>query len=180
MYPKLEWAKRKSSWWRRKGKNRNKGITGFSDEQISSDKNPTNEESSAVATSKENLQVEDSIIQISNTGTLIHNWFARDDLKQNMVAYAYKLWGMDFVKMIECENWNRDIKAVGDSGKAFWLCQINTNYHKLPANYKENRVVQVETCYKKRKNGTKFYGPSRIIKGQKCSSYVSNRFTLEK
>ena len=124
-------------------------------------------------------EAENSIIQINYTGTLIHKWFKRDDPKQKMVAYAYKLWWMDFVKLIECENWNRNIKAVWDSGKAFWLCQMNTNYHKLPAEYKTNWVVQVEYCYKKRKSWTKFYWPSRIVKWVKCSTYVKDRFILE-
>lgn len=124
-------------------------------------------------------EAENNIIQINYTWTLIHKWFARDDIKQKYVQYAYKLWWMDFVKLIECENWNRNIKAIGDSWKAFWLCQMNTNYHKLPDWYKDNWVIQVEYCYKKRKSWTKYYWPSRIIKGQKCSSYVSNRFILE-
>ena len=124
-------------------------------------------------------EAENSIIQINYTGTLIHKWFKRDDPKQKMVAYAYKLWWMDFVKLIECENWNWNIKAVWDSGKAFWLCQMNTNYHRLPTEYKTNWVVQVEYCYKKRKSWTKFYGPQRIIKWKKCYDYVSDRFTLK-
>ena len=124
-------------------------------------------------------EAENNIIQLNYTGTLIHKWFKRDDERQKYVQYAYKLGWMDFVKLIECENWNWSLKAVGDWGKAFWLCQINTNYHKLPENYKTSWQVQVETCYKKRKGWTKFYWPNRIVKGQKCSYYVSNRFILE-
>lgn len=124
-------------------------------------------------------QAEESIIRINYDGKLIHKWFKADDEKQKMVAYAYKLWWMDFVKLIECENWNRNIKAVGDNGHAFWLCQMNDLYHKLPAEYKTNRVVQVEYCYKKWKSWTKFYWPSRIVKWVKCSTYVKDRFILE-
>jgi len=109
----------------------------------------------------------------------VHKWFSENDIKQKYVQYAYKLWWMDFVKLIECENWNWDINAVGDSGKAFWLCQMNTNYHKLPADYKTDWVVQIETCYKKWKHGTRFYWPNRVIRGQKCSSYVADRFILK-
>jgi hypothetical protein len=122
-------------------------------------------------------EAENNIIQINYTGTLIHKWFKRDDPKQKMVAYAYKLWWMDFVKLIECENWNRNIKAVWDSGKAFWLCQMNTNYHKLPEDYYTTWQVQVELCYQKWKEWTKFYWPSRIVKGKRCSEYVKDRFT---
>lgn len=124
-------------------------------------------------------EADKNVIQLNYTGTLVHKWLKADDPKQKMVAYAYKLWWMDFVKLIECENWNRNIKAIGDSGKAYWLCQMNVNYHKLPADYKTNRVVQVEYCYKKWKSWTKFYGPQRIIKWKKCANYVSDRFILE-
>ena len=95
-----------------------------------------------------------------------------------MVQYAYKLWGMDFVTMIECENWNWNIKAIWDGGHAFGLCQMNTNYHKLPEWYKDIWQVQVEYCYKKWSTGTKFYWPSRKIKGQTCSNYVLDRFEI--
>lgn len=92
------------------------------------------------------------------------------------------MWGLDFVKTIECENWQRNLNAVWDNGNAYGLCQMNRLYHKdIPADYYTNvnwiqRQTQIEYCYKKRKWGTKFYWPSRIIKGQKCASYVSNRF----
>lgn len=118
-------------------------------------------------------------IHLNYTWTLIHKWFKEDDEKQKMVAYAYKLWWMDFVKLIECENWNRNIHAIGDWWYAFWLCQINVNYHKLPEWFKENRQTQVEYCYDKFLQGTKFYGPSRLIKWVKCSKYVENRFILK-
>ena len=121
----------------------------------------------------------DNIIKLNYTGTLIHKWFKRDDIKQKYVQYAYKLGGMDFVYMIECENGNRNLNAVGDNGRAFWLCQMNTRYHKLPADYKTNWVVQVEYCYNKWKSWVAFYWPSRIVKGQKCYNYVKSRFILE-
>lgn len=124
-------------------------------------------------------QADETVIQINYTGTLIHKWFKENDIKQKMVWYAYKLGWMDFVKLIECENWNWNYRAIWDNGKAFWLCQMNVNYHKLPADYKWNWVVQVEYCYKKWKWWTKFYGPSRIVKWVKCSSYVDNRFILK-
>ena len=95
-----------------------------------------------------------------------------------MVQYAYSLWWLDFVTLIECENWNRNIHAVGDSWKAYWLCQINTNYHRLPENFKTDWRVQIEECYRKRKWWTRFYWPSRIVKGVKCYKYVQSRFTI--
>ena len=194
MYRKLEYWKSKTPWYSWESKNRDKWIEGFSDEQISSDKNhseesylepnPTFEEIEEEIRVIEEVDkllndTENNLMKLNYTWTLIHKWFDRNDLRQKMVAYAYKLWGLDFVKLIECENGNRDIKAIGDIGKAFWLCQMNTNYHKLPAEYKDNRVVQVEYCYKKWKWWTKYYWPNRKIKGVKCSTYVSDRFILE-
>ena len=85
-------------------------------------------------------EAENNIIKLNYTWTLVHKWFARDDIKQKYVQYAYKLWGMDFVKLIECENGNRNINAIWDSWKAFWLCQINTRYHKLPNEYKFDSI----------------------------------------
>lgn len=60
--------------------------------------------------------------------------------------------------MIECENGNWDIHAVGDSGHARGLCQIHDRYHKdVPADYNTSWQVQVEYCYQKWSSGTKFY-----------------------
>lgn len=113
------------------------------------------------------------------TQTIIHKWFNENDEKQKYIQYAYELGWLDFVKTIECENGNWNLWAVGDWGKAFGLCQININYHKLPEDYKTDWKVQVEYCYEKWEWGTKFYWPSRIIKGQKCANYVSNRFIIK-
>lgn len=110
---------------------------------------------------------------------IIHEWFAKDDIKQKYVQYAYKLGWFDFVKMIECENWNWDIKAVGDSWNAYGLCQMNRLYHKdIPSDYKDIWQRQLEYCYQKRSTWTKFYWPDRIIKGVKCSKYIEDRFTF--
>lgn len=162
---------------------------GFKDEQSSSIKNPTIEKNEIVE------EIIDPIIQ-PNTNpneeqnpefkanfnwTIRHEWFAKDDIKQKYVQYAYKLGGMDFVIVMECENGNRDFNAVWDSWHAFWLCQMNDHYHKnFPSDYKSNWIVQVEYCFQKWKSGTKFYGPDRIIKGtnQRCKNYVKKRFTI--
>lgn len=99
---------------------------------------------------------------------------------QNIVNYAYKLGGMDFVYVLECENGSYRLDSVGDHGHAHWLCQMNDRYHKdIPADYTTNRVRAVEYCYSKWKGWTKFYWPSRRIKGQTCSNYVKSRFIFE-
>ena len=124
-------------------------------------------------------EINGSWIKLNYDGVLLHVWFSTDDYKQTLVQYAYKLWGMDFVYMIECENGNWDIGAVWDSWHAFWLCQMNDRWHKnFPEDYKTNWIVQVEYCYEKWKWWTKFYWPSRRVKWQRCYNYVKNRFLL--
>ena len=110
---------------------------------------------------------------------IIHKWYESGDYRQEYVQYAYKLGWLDFVTLLECENWLWNIKAVGDHWHAHWLCQMNDLYHKIPKEYFNSRQYQIEYCYEKYKWWTKFYGPSRIIKGQKCSSYVLDRFIIQ-
>lgn len=111
-----------------------------------------------------------------STPTIQHVWFSSEDQRQAIIQKAYDLWWLDFVLMIECENGNRDINAVGDSGKAHGLCQMNTRRHKLPKEYYTSWEYQVEYCYDKWKWGTKFYWPNRKINGQTCKNYVKSRF----
>jgi len=109
---------------------------------------------------------------------VVHEWRSKDSVVQSIVNYAYKLWWYNFVAVLECENWSYDIKARGDSWHAYWLCQMNDRYHKIPKEYFDSWQVQVEYCFQKRKQWTKFYGPWRIIKWKKCSEYVKSRFTF--
>ena len=108
-----------------------------------------------------------------------HEWFPRDSVVQDIVTYAYRLGGYDFLAVLECENGRYDTKAVGDSGNSFGLCQMNRRFHKdIPQEYYDwVWQVQVEYCYQKWKNHTVFYWPQRMIKGQKCYNYIRNRFT---
>ena len=115
---------------------------------------------------------------IENTVPIVHKWFGADDLRQKMVQYAYKLGWIDFVTMMECENWQRKLDAVWDGWKAYGLCQINTRYHSLPDGYLDTWQIQVEYCYQKRSTHTVFYWPNRRIKWQKCKDYVLDRFII--
>lgn len=109
---------------------------------------------------------------------VIHEGYPKDSVVQNIVNYAWKLWGYDFVAVLECENGSYKLDSIGDNGHAFWLCQANDIYQKdIPADYTTNWVVAVEYCYQKWKWGTRFYGPNRMIKWQKCYEYVKDRFT---
>ena len=152
----------------------NKRRNGFTTAEITATTNPTkNEVENTGSTVVENQIREEDF----NGGRIVHEWFDYNDIRQDYVNYAYKLWWWDLVYLMECENGNRSIYTRWDSWKAIGLCQMNTNYHKLPAEYYTTWQVQVELCYQKRKQWTVFYWPSRKIKWVKCSEYVKSRFT---
>lgn len=111
------------------------------------------------------------------TERIMHSGFSPDDPRQRMVAEAYDLWGLEFVSLIECENGLRNPKAVWDGGLSFWLCQLNIRRHWEPLEEEWNdRTYQLSICYQKRKWGTKFYWPQRLIWGKRCSEVVKKRF----
>lgn len=109
---------------------------------------------------------------------IIHKWFDYNDPRQDMVWYAYKLWWIEFVALIECEDWNRDIKKKWDHGYALGLCQLNKRWHKRTEDYKTKRQSQVEVCYWKRTHNTKFNWPTRKINWKLCKDYVLDRFVI--
>lgn len=85
---------------------------------------------------------------------------------------------MDFVILIECESAFRPT-VVWDSGKAYWLCQMNSLYHNIPIEYQKDWWYQINYCYDKWKNGTTFYWPSRILSSwKKCYQAVQSRFSI--
>lgn len=143
---------------------RNRWKTGFTHEQISSNKNP----------------VRDNVSQSEYQGVkIVHEWFSKDDIRQKYVQYAFQLWWIDFVKMLECENWNWSLTAIGDNWHAHGLCQAHDLYQKdIPSDFDTSWQRQVEYCYQKRSTWTIFYWPNRIIKWVKCSKYVDDRFTF--
>lgn len=116
----------------------------------------------------------------SNNKTIKHKWYKDWDLAQQVVQYAYEYTSgdMDFIYMLECESANNPL-AKWDSGKAYWICQMHSSYHDIPQQYYDDWKYQVEYCYEKYKWGTKFYWPSRMIKWQRCSDYVKDRFILD-
>ena len=149
---------------------------GFTNAEITAIPNPTKIwVENTVSTVSEN-DISDRDFQ---GGRIVHNWYSHDSIVQNIVNYAWKLWGWDFVAVLECENGRYDTKAVWDSGNSFGLCQMNRLYHKdIPQWYYDGIwQVQVEYCYQKRKSWTVYYWPSRKIKWVRCSEYVKNRFT---
>lgn len=93
-------------------------------------------------------------------------------------AYDYTSWDMDFIYLMECES-GMNPTNKWDSWKAYGLCQMNSNYHKIPQEYYDDRWYQVRYCYDKYKGWTKFYWPSRMIKWVRCSEYVKDRFLIQ-
>lgn len=123
------------------------------------------------------IQIEAQAEISPSTGRIMHSGFSPDDPRQRMVAETYDLWGLEFVSLIECENGLWNPKAVWDGGKSFWLCQLNIRRHWEPLEEERNdRTYQLSVCYQKRKWGTKFYGPQRLIWGKSCSEVAKKRF----
>ena len=114
---------------------------------------------------------------IEEEPSIWHSGFLSGDYRQEIVQEVYQLGGLDFVSLIECENGQWLTGAVGDWGKAYGLCQLNTRRHKEPLapEWKDWRN-QLSICYSKRKWGTKFYWPSRLIWGKRCSEVAKKRF----
>ena len=121
--------------------------------------------------------------ELNSTG-ITHKWFAEDSYQQELIRYAYSIGWLDFVKLIECENGQRnpDRKVRDKAGYAYWLCQMNAGHHKIPEEYRKdgkwNWYYQIDYCFAKWKEWTPFYWPSRIIKWKKCANYVSDRFII--
>ena len=107
-----------------------------------------------------------------------HKWYSLDNERQLMVQKAYELGWLDFVIMIECESWFNP-NARWDSGRAYWLCQINNRWHEVSDLYKNSWEEQIRVCYEKWKGWTKFYWPNRRINGQLCKDYVLDRFVIK-
>lgn len=118
------------------------------------------------------------LVAQESTPKIQHLWYSSDNERQAMVQRAYELWWLDFVLMLECENGNWNIKAVGDWGHAFGLCQVNDRFHKIPAEYYDSWEYQLDYCYYKWSTWTKFYGPQRKIKWMACRDYVRDRFII--
>ena len=125
---------------------------------------------------KQELKVQEPAYQ----EIVVHNWYASSSAIQNYVNYAYNVWGMDFVKLIECENGTWDPKKVSKTHD-HWLCQLHYSYNKKFIDSPEFKdpYKQIDYCYEKYKANPKLrYWPSRKIKGKKCSDYVDDRFDI--
>lgn len=147
---------------------------GFTNAEITAIPNPIKNDRETLGSTVSENDISDKDFQ---GGRIVHNWYSHDSIVQNIVNYAWKLWGWDFVAVLECEA-SYGLDQLGDGWHAHGICQINDRFHKdIPAEYTTNWVVAVEYCYQKRKAGTPFYWPSRKIKWVRCSEYVKDRFT---
>ncbi|MBB1557183.1 MAG: hypothetical protein HG439_001655 [candidate division SR1 bacterium] len=124
-----------------------------------------------------NLLIALTLYLLRPVPTVLHSGFLPSDPRQEIVVEAYRLGGLEFLTVLECENGSRDPTARGDGGKAYGLCQLNTRRHKEPlAPEWKDRTYQLSICYQKRRAGTKFYGPQRKIRGKRCGEIAKKRF----
>lgn len=121
--------------------------------------------------------------------TVTKNEYDERDERQEYIRYAYELWWMDLVLLMECENSTRNMHRQSEVVKngrrepSYWFCMIDRDFHPKivdDSRFRNDRKRQIEQCHKLRKGGTKFYWPGRWIAkaGMKCSEYVKDRFTL--
>lgn len=134
-------------------------------------------------------KVNEAMDEAENRATkkIKHSGFSEDSIVQQYVQYAYEIWWMDLVTLIDCENWQRNMYRQSEvvknwkREKSFWLCQISQVHHpKIVNNDKfwNDWKWQLDRCNDLMKNWTPFYWRNRIVKGKKCSDYVKNRFIL--
>ena len=114
---------------------------------------------------------------IEKEPSIWHSGFLSGDYRQEIVQEAYQLGGLEFVSLIECENGQWLTGAVGDYGRSRGLCMLNTRRHKEPFSPSWNDWHnQIAVCFERWKSGTKFYGPQRLIRGNRCSEVAKKRF----
>ena len=123
-------------------------------------------------------QIVDTNEMVEETKLIRHLGYSEDSYVQDIVEYAYMIWGMELVTLLECENWRYRLDGVWDSGHSHGLCQINDRRHKIPENFYDHWKIQVDYCYYLYLNNTKFYWPNRKIKWKPCKEYVLDRFEV--
>jgi len=113
---------------------------------------------------------------------IIHKGYSTGDYRQEIYSRAYHIGGEALMILIECESAGKPL-AVGDNGDAYWLCQMNSNRHKIPKEYYQDRGFQLKYCNDKMKWGTKFYWLTRPLYKEgkyigKCQDVVLGRFII--
>lgn len=165
-------------------------IGGFTSDWVNSQtKNLSNEKKIeekhevVSSTKKETEEKKSEVEQL----TIKKKEYEENDLRNEMIQYAYNIGWLDLVLMMECENSTRNMYRQSEVVKnwrrepSYWLCMIDRDFHPEiidDPRFRSDRKRQIETCNRLYTWGTKFYWPSRIVKGQRCSEYVKQRFTL--
>ena len=107
-----------------------------------------------------------------NQTRIVRKGFEDNEEIQNLVNYAYSLWGKDFLLTLEWENglwkWNRKSTLVWSNGFSdYGLCQLNAKYHgkfifansvNLHAGFSENfkdPYKQIDYCWGVFQDGVK-------------------------
>lgn len=125
-------------------------------------------------------EIQPKVRPVVQQESITHKWYATDSVIQDYVNYAYDIWGIDFVKMIECENGRWDPNRVSETHD-HWLCQLHYSYNKKFINSPEFKdpYKQLDYCYEKYKTNPDLrYWPDRKINGKKCADYVDDRFEI--
>lgn len=119
-------------------------------------------------------------------GTTIAHKFLNQPYHKRIIQYAYDIWWLDFVKMIECENWSRNInlKTKYSTETSYWFCQMNTQrnsdiiFDKRFMDWKR----QLDQCLILwNSNHNLFHWPTRKNKQTNwmyCKDYVDDRFSF--
>lgn len=117
---------------------------------------------------------------------ITHKWYTKDDYRQQIIQETYDIWWIRQVILQECESGMNPLN-VWDKWAAYWLCQMNSNYHAIPSEYYKDRQFQIEYCNHKMLWWTKFYWPDRKMYADKaktiylwlCKDVVLSRFIIE-
>ena len=102
-----------------------------------------------------------------------------NDPRQDYINYAYQIWGMEHVILLECEREGWDPQIEWDWWDAAWLCQMNSRFHTIPAEYYSDPFFQIQYCFDKRQWWTKFYWPERDMSWEPCYLAVQKHFILK-
>lgn len=101
-----------------------------------------------------------------------HSLWKKNDGRNKYVQYAYNVWWINFVALLEAENWRW---AINTRSYVVWInwyydygfCQINKWRHKNIVNdprFFTDWKRQIDKCYELYKWWTTFYGAKNISK----------------
>lgn len=123
-------------------------------------------------------------IQKKRGTMIVHKWL-KSDRHKPIIQHAYDIWWLDFVKMLECENWGRDInlKTKHSTETSYGFCQMNTQRHSDIIFDKRfmDWERQINKCFELWKWWTPFYWPNRNTEKTNrmyCKDYVNDRFSF--